>query len=112
RENRRSLGRRHLGRGRAEGHWPLDGLQRDRSRRAAHWDYRSRLRSRSVRAASVAHRGREEAAHKQAPGRKPEQADIDAICDVLYASKIVAYAQGFQQMTAASKGCREARLQL
>jgi 6-phosphogluconate dehydrogenase len=41
--------------------------------------------------------------HKQAPGRKPEQADIDAIRDALYASKIVAYAQGFQQMTAASK---------
>jgi 6-phosphogluconate dehydrogenase len=41
--------------------------------------------------------------HKQAPDRKPEQADIDAIRDALYASKIVAYAQGFQQMTAASK---------
>jgi 6-phosphogluconate dehydrogenase len=41
--------------------------------------------------------------HKQAPGGKPEQADIDAIRDALYASKIVAYAQGFQQMTAASK---------
>ena len=41
--------------------------------------------------------------HKQAPGRPPGQADIDAIRDALYASKIVAYAQGFQQMTAASK---------
>ena len=41
--------------------------------------------------------------HRQAAARKPEQADIDAIRDALYASKIVAYAQGFQQMTAASK---------
>jgi 6-phosphogluconate dehydrogenase len=41
--------------------------------------------------------------HKQTPGRKPEKADIDAIRDALYASKIVAYAQGFEQMTAASK---------
>lgn len=35
--------------------------------------------------------------------RRPEQADIDAVRDALLASKIVAYAQGFEQMTAASK---------
>ena len=35
--------------------------------------------------------------------RKPSQADIDAVRDALYASKIIAYAQGFEQMTAASK---------
>src|SRR5205085_8802421 len=40
--------------------------------------------------------------HQQAPGRNPEQADTDAIRQALYASKIVAYAQGFQQMTSAS----------
>ncbi len=41
--------------------------------------------------------------HKQ-PGRlDASQADIDAVRDALYASKIVAYAQGFEQMTAASK---------
>jgi len=40
--------------------------------------------------------------HNQARGRNPEQADIDAILQALYASKIVAYAQGFQQMTSAS----------
>ncbi|MDX7952993.1 NADP-dependent phosphogluconate dehydrogenase [Lichenihabitans sp. Uapishka_5] len=40
----------------------------------------------------------------QAPaGCKAEQADLDAIRDALYASKIVAYAQGFEQMAAASK---------
>src|SRR5205085_6517384 len=33
--------------------------------------------------------------HKEAPVAKPGQADIDAIRDALYASKIVAYAQGF-----------------
>ena len=37
------------------------------------------------------------------PARKPSQADIDAVRDALYASKIIAYAQGFEQMTAASK---------
>ena len=39
----------------------------------------------------------------QAPVRKPVQTDIDAIRDALFASKIVAYAQGFEQMAAASK---------
>ncbi|WP_158813920.1 NADP-dependent phosphogluconate dehydrogenase [Methylocapsa sp. S129] len=40
--------------------------------------------------------------HPTNVARKPEKADIDAIRDALYASKIVAYAQGFEQMTAAS----------
>ena len=40
---------------------------------------------------------------KQPAGRKAEAADLDAIRDALYASKIVAYAQGFEQMTAASQ---------
>jgi 6-phosphogluconate dehydrogenase len=40
--------------------------------------------------------------HQRTQTRKPEPADIEAIRDALYASKIVAYAQGFQQMTAAS----------
>ena len=35
--------------------------------------------------------------------RKPEQADIDAIRDALLASKIIAYAQGFEQLAAASR---------
>ena len=36
-------------------------------------------------------------------GRRAEQANLDAIRDALYASKIVAYAQGFEQMAAASR---------
>ncbi|SDR60134.1 6-phosphogluconate dehydrogenase [Rhizobiales bacterium GAS113] len=40
--------------------------------------------------------------HPATASRKPAKADIDAIRDALYASKIVAYAQGFEQMTAAS----------
>ena len=40
----------------------------------------------------------------KAPGGSTvSQADIDAVRDALYASKIVAYAQGFEQMAAASK---------
>ena len=39
---------------------------------------------------------------KAAPAREPSGSDIDDVRDALYASKIVAYAQGFEQMTAAS----------
>jgi 6-phosphogluconate dehydrogenase len=42
-------------------------------------------------------------ARKGVPARKPQQRDIEAIRDALYASKIIAYAQGFEQMTAASR---------
>ena len=42
-------------------------------------------------------------AHAAPKPRKPSQADIDAIRDGLYASKIVAYAQGFEEMAVASK---------
>ena len=41
--------------------------------------------------------------HPATAPRKPAKADIDAIRDALYASKIAAYAQGFEQMTAASE---------
>ncbi len=41
--------------------------------------------------------------HRAEPIRKPQQNDLDDIRDALYASKIVAYAQGFEQMAAASK---------
>ena len=40
---------------------------------------------------------------KAPAGGKASAADIEAVRDALYASKIVAYAQGFEQMTAASK---------
>jgi 6-phosphogluconate dehydrogenase len=40
--------------------------------------------------------------HPRDPPLKSEKAEIDAIRDALYASKIVAYAQGFEQMSVAS----------
>ncbi len=40
--------------------------------------------------------------HRPPDIRKAAAADIDAVRDALYASKIVAYAQGFEQMRAAS----------
>jgi len=40
--------------------------------------------------------------HPAPPALKPEQAALDAIRDALYASKIIAYAQGFEQMSIAS----------
>ena len=42
-------------------------------------------------------------AHAPISPRKPSSADIDAIRDGLYASKIVAYAQGFEEMAVASQ---------
>ena len=44
--------------------------------------------------------------HKPRRRASPIQRDIDSIRDALYASKIVAYAQGYEQMTAASKEYR------
>jgi 6-phosphogluconate dehydrogenase len=41
--------------------------------------------------------------HAAVAAHKADKADIEAIRDALYASKIVAYAQGFEQMSAASK---------
>jgi 6-phosphogluconate dehydrogenase len=41
--------------------------------------------------------------HAPTRPRKAEQGEFDAIRDALYASKIIAYAQGFEQMTAASE---------
>jgi 6-phosphogluconate dehydrogenase len=54
-----------------------------------------------------AHRATRIAMEKKTPHpagakRKPEKAEIDAVRDALYASKIVAYAQGFEQMSVAS----------
>ena len=54
------------------------------------------------------HRALRIAAHQQIPGpavssRKAGKSDIDAIRDALYASKIIAYAQGFEQLEAASQ---------
>ena len=40
--------------------------------------------------------------HPALETRKPQKAEIDAVRDALYASKIIAYAQGFEQMSAAS----------
>ena len=42
------------------------------------------------------------APHPAPPALKPERAALDAIRHALYASKIIAYAQGFEQMSIAS----------
>ena len=81
----------------------LDRAVGARSRRATDLDHRSGLRSRAVGPSVAAHR-REQTAH--GPTVNPRRAgkpDIDAIRDALYASKIIAYAQGFEQLEAASQ---------
>jgi 6-phosphogluconate dehydrogenase len=59
-----------------------------------------------ARALSAQHDRRAEMARKtlraDAAPRKSERSEIDAVRDALYASKIVAYAQGFEQMSVAS----------
>ena len=86
-----------LDRSRAEGDRPLDGAERARAWRAA--DRRSPRRSSP--ASSRRSRAMRLALDKKTPHpaletRKPEKAEIDAIRDALYASKIVAYAPGLR----------------
>ena len=94
---------RHSRRSRAEGHRALDGPVRARTRRADHGDHRGGLRPRPV--------GRRDLRATRQRGFPPRRTPLaqggsrrrsTRFGDALYASKIVAYAQGFEQMGAAS----------
>ena len=102
RGDRPAAGRRDRRPGRAEGHRPLDRPGRARARRAADRHHRGRLRALAVRAARTSARPPPTCS----PGRSPAAADASLVDDIehaLYASKIVAYAQGFEQMAAAAE---------
>ena len=103
--DRAAAGRRDPRPGRAEGHRALDRAGRARARRAADRDHRGRVRALAVGARRPARDG----VGSSSPGRSPARAraptasSIDDVRKALYASKVVAYAQGFEQMTAAAK---------
>ena len=93
------------GPGRAEGHRPVDGADRARPRRAGHRHRRGGLRPGAVRP-----RGAAGGARGHLPGpATTAQADENRSLhrgrahDALYASKVVAYAQGFDQIAAAPR---------
>ena len=95
--------------GRAEGHRPLDRAGRARARRAAHRHRRGGVRALAVRAARPsARRRRERRSRGPTPGERgrSRRALVDDVRDALYASKVVAYAQGFEQMPAGVEGLR------
>ena len=99
-----AAGRRDPGPGRAEGHRPLDRPVRPGAGRAGHRDHRGGVRQGAV----VAEDQRTAAAKVLAgPSGRVDAARADAfvddVRDALYASKVVAYAQGFEQMAAASE---------
>ena len=92
------------GPGRAEGHRPLDRAERPRPRRADHRHRRGDLRPRPVRP-------RRRSAPPPAPpspsapapvGRPTATPFIEDVRLALYASKVVAYSQGFDQIAAGS----------
>ena len=101
--SRQAAGRRHSRSGGAERDRPLDRPECARARRPVDRDHRGGLRPRPFRQPRDApDDGKEDAAFRAPLTRKPEKAAIDAIRDALYASKIIAYAQGFEQMSVAS----------
>ena len=91
--------------GRAEGHRPLDRAGRARARRAADRDHRGGVRALAVGARRPAQRPppQQLAGPKPGEGARADRELVDDVRKALYASKVVAYAQGFEQMTAAAK---------
>ena len=108
RRDRQAVRRRRAGPGRAEGHRPLDRADRAGPRRAGDRHRRGGVRPRAVRSRRAAGRrarrcpGRPDDAGARAAGTRSSTTSAQA----LYASKVVAYAQGFDQIAAASDRVR------
>ena len=103
RQDRQAARRRHPRRGRAEGHRPLDRQVRARPRRPRHRHRRGGVRPRAVRFGRLSARPTTGLASGDL-GEKPSDAEkfTEDVRQALYASKIVAYAQGFNQIQAGS----------
>ena len=109
RGDRQAAGRRDRRPGRAEGHRPLDRAGRARARRAADRDHRGRVRALAVgaaRPAQAARRARSPARGRARASDRPTTSSTTS-AQALYAAKVVAYAQGFEQM---ARGRRRLRL--
>ena len=102
RRDRQAAGRRDRRPGRAEGHRPLDRAGRARAGRAADGHHRGGLRALAVSALRDQRRDAAGVLAGPKPGGLTESL-VDDIRKALYASKVVAYAQGFEQMAAAAK---------
>ena len=103
RQDRQAAGRRDPRRGRAEGHRPLDGEVGPRPRGAGHRYRRGGVRPRAVGLGGRS--ARPPPAWRPAISAKSQRDAKQFIEDVsraLYASKIIAYAQGFNQIQAGS----------
>ncbi len=100
--------RRHRARsGRAEGHRTLDGAERARSRRPDHRHRRGDVRPRPVGRGRNARPPRRCCPANTAPPAVSERdAYIDDVRQALYASKVVAYSQGFDQIAARQRRVR------
>ena len=88
-----------------KGTGPLDGAGRARARRAADRDHRGGVRAQRCRRSATSARRRRSGSPGPKPGEgaRADRALVDDVRKALYASKVVAYAQGFEQMTAAAK---------
>ena len=102
RGDRQAAGRRDRRPGRAEGHRPLDGAGRARAGRAADRHHRGRVRALAVARCATSAATRPACSPARSPAALPESL-VDDIRKALYASKVVAYAQGFEQMAAAAR---------
>ena len=85
-----------------KGTGPLDGAGRARARRPADRHHRGGVRAHAVGPARRARGGRGRARRPAAARATPTARLVDDVATALYASKIVAYAQGFVQIAAAS----------
>ena len=105
RGDRQAVRRRRARPGRAEGHRPLDGAERARPRRPDHRHRRGDVRPLAVRShADQREAAREAFGTDAAPcgGRPTATRFVEDVRRALYASKVVAYAQGFDQIAAGS----------
>ena len=105
-DDRPAVRRRRPRRGRAEGHRPLDRAERARPRRPDHRHRRGHLRPVAVRARRAARARPADDLRVGAVCRHSGVDDDDAFIEdvrrALYASKVVAYAQGFDHISAGS----------
>ena len=102
RRDRQAAGRPDRGQSRAEGHRALDRPARPRAGRADHRDHRGGVRPRGVLAQGAAGGRQQDPDRPHGKYEGAADALVEDVRQALYASKVVAYAQGFDQIKAAA----------